>query len=173
MARIRAAVVAGAAAALVALPLPSAYAGAPVPASTSAVQQLLAGLNSIRRAHGLPAFRLSPQLTTAATRHAESMGRLGYFGHDFAGVPFGSWIGRYYPPGGRSWAAGENILWGTRPLTPARAIQIWMHSPGHRENILRGTYREIGIGAVDVDGAPGVYAGLDVTIAVTDFGARS
>jgi uncharacterized protein YkwD len=39
----------------------------------------------------------------------------------------------------------ENIAWGGR-LGGVRSIfRLWMHSPGHRENIL-GPYDEIGIG---------------------------
>ena len=93
------------------------------------------------------------------------------YGHFAGGVPFGTWITRFYAPRGR-WTAGENILWATRPLGAKQAVSMWMNSPGHRANILQASFREIGIGAVNVDGAPGVYGGMNVTIAVTDFGAR-
>jgi uncharacterized protein YkwD len=158
-----------AAAALLALAAPAATSAAPKPAPPSAVQSLLVQLNGIRRAHGLVPFKVSSALTVAAQAHAASMGNQGYFSHDFSGVPFGSWIGRYYPHA--AWA-GENILWGSRPLSVATAVSQWMNSPGHRENILRPTFREIGLGVVNVERAPGVYNGLSVTIAVTDFGAR-
>ena len=101
------------------------------------------------------------------------MSELGYFAHDFGRTPFDSWIQRFYPAHGfRSWTAGENILWATQPLTPRKALDLWMQSPGHRRNILFPDYREVGIATVDVTAAPGVFSGLDVTIAVTDFGAR-
>ncbi len=158
-----------AAVALAAFALAAPAVAAPVPAPTAAVQSLLARLNAIRRAHHLPRFRVSADLTAAAEAHASSMGAIGYFSHDLAGVPFASWITRYYD---HAATAGENILWGTRPLGVATAVGEWMHSPGHRENILRPSFREIGIAVVDVASAPGVYSGDDVTIAVTDFGAR-
>jgi uncharacterized protein YkwD len=39
---------------------------------------------------------------------------------------------------------GENIAAGQ--TTPAKVVDSWMHSPGHRANILRPDFREIGIG---------------------------
>lgn len=43
---------------------------------------------------------------------------------------------------------GENIY--KTPRTPEAAMEGWMRSPGHRENILEGSYRLIGVGfAVD------------------------
>ena len=47
----------------------------------------------------------------------------------------------------QGWALGENLAWGTGSLgTPRGAVQAWIESPGHRANILRRTYRELGIG---------------------------
>jgi uncharacterized protein YkwD len=48
-----------------------------------------------------------------------------------------------------------------------------MKSPGHRKNILTPGWREIGISAVAVRSAPGVFGGRDVVIVTTDFGTRS
>jgi uncharacterized protein YkwD len=142
------------------------------PSATS--QVLLADLNAVRRSHNLPILRVSPELEAAARNHARSMARLGYFDHDFAGLAFASWIQRYYPQlSRRRWTAGENIIWSMQPLTPEDAVRWWMKSPAHRRNILSPEYREIGVAAVDVVRAPGVFQGLDVTIAVTDFGSRS
>ena len=47
-----------------------------------------------------------------------------------------------------------------------------MASTEHRKNILTAKWREIGVAAVHVLGAPGAYKGLDVTIVATDFGVR-
>lgn len=41
-------------------------------------------------------------------------------------------------------AAGENIAMGQR--TPEEVVEDWMHSKGHRENILGGEYKAIGVG---------------------------
>jgi uncharacterized protein YkwD len=49
---------------------------------------------------------------------------------------------------------------------------MWMNSPEHRANILTPRWREVGISAVHVLGAPGTYDGRTVTIITTDFGIR-
>lgn len=39
---------------------------------------------------------------------------------------------------------GENIHRG--PKTPAQAMEEWMGSPGHRDNILNCSFKDIGVG---------------------------
>ena len=47
--------------------------------------------------------------------------------------------------------AGENIAMGQR--TPADAVQAWMDSPGHKENILKSEFKHLGAGvAMDNNG---------------------
>jgi uncharacterized protein YkwD len=151
----------------------AARASAPTMPAAATASTLLRDLNRVRVEHNLVPLRYSYDLTVAARSHAQSMSERGYFAHDFAGSPFDAWIRRFYPTRGFTrWVAGENILWSTRPLSAGRAISVWMQSPGHRRNILDPAYREIGVATVDVSDAPGVFGGLDVTIAVTDFGAR-
>ncbi len=53
-----------------------------------------------------------------------------------------------------------------------RALKLWLASPEHRKNLVDPTWREIGVSAVHVAHAPGVYHGRDVTIVTTDFGVR-
>ena len=76
----------------------------------------------------------------------------------------------YARPGG--WAVGENLLWASGPLAAAEAIAMWMESPGHRRNMLTASWRDVGLGAVSVPAAPGVYQGFDVVIVTMDFGTR-
>jgi uncharacterized protein YkwD len=66
---------------------------------------------------------------------------------------------------------GENIHWGIESeATPVRIVKDWMESPGHRENILRPAFTEVGVGVAndapepDVRGRVGVYT--------TVFGGR-
>ena len=160
----------GAAAVALAVTVPARAAAAPSarPAAHEA-QALLAGLNAIRRAHGLKPFGLSAQLSRAAVAHAGSMAAKGYFDHDSAdGTPWDDRIARYYP-----WAKtarlAENILWAPDSAGPGAMIHTWMASHGHRANILTAAFDEIGIGVVAKAAAPGVYEGRDVEIAVTDF----
>ena len=45
-------------------------------------------------------------------------------------------------------------------------------SPPHRQNILTREWREVGISAVHVDAAPGVFGRRSVWIVTADFGVR-
>ena len=58
------------------------------------------------------------------------------------------------------------------PLSPERAVQMWMNSPGHRAIILDRGWTQIGLSAVHVTNAGGTYGGRDVTILTADFGTR-
>jgi uncharacterized protein YkwD len=96
-----------------------------------------------------------------------------YFSHDsLSGASFVDRIRRTgYLSGPRSWIVGENLAWGSGDRSsPASIVRAWMHSPGHRANILQGRFREVGIGLAS--GAPESVAGPAATYA-TDFGARS
>ncbi len=89
------------------------------------------------------------------------MVRRHYFGH-------GDFAGRIRRAGYRGWTLGENIAWGSLQWsTPAAIVDMWMHSPGHRANILRPQFREIGIGIAV--GAPQRCVGGAATY-TTDFG---
>ncbi len=90
---------------------------------------------------GLLAVVVNKNLQRAAEDHAADMASRGYFSHDFPpGVPFGSWIGRYWQG-----AAGENIALGYS--TPVAVVAGWMASPGHRSNVL-GSWSVTGLAAV-------------------------
>lgn len=61
--------------------------------------------------------------------------------------------------------AGENLA---RDFSNASsAVEAWMASPSHRENMLSAKYREIGIGVVE-----GELNGVDTTIIVQFFGTK-
>jgi len=137
--------------------------------------QVLVELNAIRSRHGLKPLRLSKPLSAAADIHSRSMGTLGFFAHDSRdGSAFWKRVQRFYSPDGyQTWSVGENLLWSSGPLSAAEALRLWMKSPGHRQNILTGRWREIGLSALKVSAAPGVYGGRDVVIITTDFGTRS
>ncbi len=53
----------------------------------------------------------------------------------------------------RSWLVGENLAWGeTSRSSPRSIVRAWMHSHGHRANVLNPRFRELGAGVAD--GAP-------------------
>lgn len=137
---------------------------------TNVLQQL----NGIRESHGLSPLKLSIRLTGAADAHSVDMADSGYFDHSSPdGTPFWKRIDRWYGSAGYAyWSVGENLVWGSPNLSVTRAVSLWMGSPEHRANILSRRWREIGVSAVHVAAAPGVYHGLPATIITTDFGAR-
>ena len=127
--------------------------------------------NQVRAEHRLPALRENRRLRKAAVSHAKDMVRNGYFEHT---TPEGTTmvdriLRARYVREDAGWALGENLAWGTGSLgTPRGAVQSWMDSPGHRANILKRSYRELGVGVVL--GVPvSDAAGATYTV---DFGVR-
>lgn len=164
-------------AALVAVVVPSTAAPASDQAQgslTSLESGVLQQLNKIRASHHLTLLKESVRLDGAADAHSREMGADGYFEHtSFDGTAFWKRIDHWYGSDGyTSWSVGENLLWSSPGVDSVAALKLWMASPEHRANILKETWREIGISAVHVDNAPGAYHDLPVTIITTDFGAR-
>lgn len=136
--------------------------------------QVLVAVNRFRAAHGLVALRESAGLDGSARQHSLEMGRLGYFAHASAdGTAFWRRIRRYYTSGGHSyWSVGENLVWRAPTLGAAGAMKLWIGSRPHLANLLSRQWRQIGISAVSVGHAPGVYGGQRAIIITTDFGVR-
>jgi len=127
--------------------------------------------NRERSARGLRPLRENGKLRRAALGHSADMVAGGYFAHDSrAGADMAERILRTGYARNRSWSLGENIAWGTGSLATAAEIQrAWMESPGHKANILRRQFREIGIGIAV--GAP-IGSGGDGATYTADFGVR-
>ena len=130
-----------------------------------------------RYSHGEPYLRALAETTgfgVAAFEHSQQMARRGFFAHRSAdGSSFAERVRHYYGPGGyRYWSIGENLIWSSGMLAPSGVVESWMRSPGHRTVLLDSRWRELGISAVQVEDAPGVYQGMDVTIVTADFGVR-
>jgi uncharacterized protein YkwD len=137
------------------------------------VRSTLCLLNHARGRHGLKRLHLSHRLAYAARNHSADMARRGYFSHDsLSGASFLDRIRRAgYLRRARVWTVGENIAWGTGVLaTPRSIVRAWMHSPGHRANILNPRFREIGLGITY--NAPVRVAGRPAATYTTDFGMR-
>ena len=129
--------------------------------TASAIQATLCLLNTQRAKHHLPPLRENTKLDRAARGHSHAMVNHHYFDH-------GDFAGRIYRAGYQGYTLGENIAWGSLQYsTPESIVDLWMHSPGHRENILRAKFRDIGIGIAD--GAPERGVGGAATY-TTDFG---
>jgi uncharacterized protein YkwD len=134
---------------------------------TQARHATLCLLNQQRTSRGIRKLHDNARLTVASQRHADDMARRNYFDH-------GDFVGRikaaHYLSGARGYTLGENIAWGSwQYATPAGIVDMWMHSPGHRANILNGGFRDIGLGIAR--GAPA--SGQDnAGTYVTDFGTK-
>ena len=142
----------------------------PCAADASPRASTLCLINAERTARGLRPLSLDGRLSTAARRHSQDMVANRYFAHDSrSGARFSARIARTGWMRGRgSWSVGENLGWGSGTRsTPRSIVAAWMHSAGHRQNILSAKFRVIGIGIAR--GAPvSVPAGVTYT---TDFGS--
>jgi uncharacterized protein YkwD len=141
----------------------STHAGLNAP-SAAQERAMLCLTNRARGERGLAELTAARPLTRAADHKSADILRCGEFSHEACGRPFAYWMDRF---GFSGCAEAENIAWGTGPLGSVRSIfRAWMHSPGHRENIL-GPYEQSGIGlrVGRLDG----YAGAHVW--TQDFGA--
>jgi uncharacterized protein YkwD len=125
-------------------------------------------LNAERTSKGLAPLKLNTSLTKASRLMAGLMVKQHFFAHD---TPDGrNVLDRVRPTGyiRGNWSLGENIAWGSGSLASPRAIvNGWMHSTGHRENILRAAFHDIGIGIKLGAPGPGLSGGATY---VTDFG---
>ncbi|HYZ27666.1 MAG TPA: CAP domain-containing protein, partial [Thermoleophilaceae bacterium] len=145
----------------------------PTPQNVARVSDVIFCLmNAMRANAGLPPLQEQDELAQASVEHSQDMVDHEYFAHD-------SQDGRdlvarlkavaYIPTSGQ-WVVGENLAWGSGTLaTPSALVNAWMNSPGHRENLLAGDYREVGMGVVFGTPRSDVPDGVTVT---TDFWMR-
>jgi uncharacterized protein YkwD len=133
-------------------------------------------INGRRLRVGAPRLRYNRCLDRAAERHARDMVRRRYFAHTShrGGTPLQRARAAGYVPRSGRWSVGENLGWGAGAgATPAPIVRAWMRSPGHRANIMRHGYRDVGVAVVR--GAPIRSAGGPRSARATyvvEFGAR-
>ena len=124
------------------------------PASASAVATEVVDRTNVERTrHGRTALRPSPQLMRAAQIHAEQMARAGQLAHVLPGAAYPRTDDRLAAADYRWQMYGENVALGQS--NAAEVLKGWMHSPGHRTNILNRDFTEMGAGyAIDRAGRP-------------------
>ena len=127
-------------------------------------QKLIELANDDREKVGLPKLRNSTELTSAAYAKANDMLKTQYWDH-FG--PNGETPWQFISDAGYEYVyAGENLAKG---FTSNSGIHdAWMASPTHRDNILSGNYKEIGIAIVE-----GELLGEDTILVVQMFGNRT
>lgn len=131
-------------------------------------------INEERTSYGLQPVTPNSDLRQAALSHSNEMVNQGYFAHTSpAGLTFMDRIeATGYLRSARTWVVGENLVWGSGPLsTPESLVTAWMNSPPHRENLLRDRFREIGIAAVV--GTPEKSTDLTGVTVSSEYGYRS
>jgi hypothetical protein len=117
--------------------------------------------NKDREGDGLADLTVSPILEEAARMKAEHMAMNEYFAHTSPdGLNPWYW---FYRAGYNFINAGENLA--VNFVDSGDVEQAWMNSPGHRANIMNGSFTEIGIAAV-----PGHYKGKKTIFVVQLFG---
>ncbi|HLG54911.1 MAG TPA: CAP domain-containing protein [Vicinamibacterales bacterium] len=113
-------------------------------ASSDVATSLVQLTNSERSTAGLAAMRANTRLMQAAQLHADQMARMDKLAHELSGAQYPRPQDRLAAAGYLWQAYAENIAMGQS--TAAAAMDGWMHSSGHRANILNPSLAEIGIG---------------------------
>lgn len=138
-------------------------AGAP---SAAQERAMLCLVNHARQGRGLEPLVSLTSLNRAADRKSADILRCDEFSHEACGRPFTYWMSHF---GYHGCTEGENIAWGGGGFArPISIFRLWMHSQGHRENIL-GPYKDTGIGLRigTLEGTSGAHVWTE------DFGSRS
>lgn len=112
----------------------------------SQTEQVLSIVNQERQNAGCAPLRSDSRLVAAAQGHSSDMARRGYFSHD---TPEGKTFDVRIKEAGYAQPGAENIAMGQR--SAEEVMDAWMHSDGHRRNILNCDLSTIGIG-LDTDG---------------------
>jgi len=133
-------------------------------ASSSIEEAVIAQMNRERAAFGLRPLRVNAQLALAAEDRIHDLFAKHYFNHVSPdGMQPFVWARRR----GYDYSViGENLATGYPTAT--RVVDGWMHSPGHRANILGRSFDEVGVAVAD--GSPvGEYGGPTYVVL---YGAR-
>jgi len=110
--------------------------------------------NAARAQEGLAPLRPNDALMKSAQDYAVALAPGDCFAHDCPPVP--AQRDRIAQAGYGGWKRiGENIAAGDR--TAEAVMAGWLDSPGHRANILRPEYTEIGVGVATGTGKYGTY----------------
>lgn len=143
-------------------------------------KRLHAQVNKERKRQGLSALAWSEALSRIAMQHSRDMANRNYLSHE---SPEGKGFSYRYQQGGyvceiragmMVYTGAENIAlshlyksmttkdgiayynWNSAQEIAQRAVDGWMNSPGHRENILAPYWRQEGIG-IEIDPGNKIY----------------
>ena len=109
--------------------------------------------NAERTHYRRAALRANPRLMRAAQLQADQMAEAGQMAHVLPDARYPRTEDRIAAANYRWQTVGENVAFGQ--ANAAKVLDSWMHSHGHRTNILNSTFTEMGAGyAVDRTGRP-------------------
>ena len=120
--------------------------------------KLLERINALRAAGAVcgstvyspaPALNWSNMLLAAAAAHASDMAKNDFFSH--TGSDGSSFDQRIAITGYRLAAGGENIAGGQTSVQAV--ITSWINSPGHCQNLMSRSYRDVGVACARSDAA--------------------
>jgi uncharacterized protein YkwD len=123
-------------------------------AASSRVAADVIKLTNVERTHyRRPALRANPRLMRAAQLQADQMAQASHMAHVLPDAQYPRTEDRIAAADYRWQTVGENVAFGQ--ANAAKVLDSWMHSRGHRTNILNSTFTEMGAGyAVDRTGHP-------------------
>ena len=123
------------------------YAAAPnVAPATSDERRIFDLINQARRAQGYAPLMWDAEATRLARQHSEDMARFNYLAHE--GPDGRNLVMRAHALGLSGWGAlAENIAYNQGFDDPAGfAVERWLKSEKHRENIMRAGFTHTGLG---------------------------
>jgi uncharacterized protein YkwD len=125
-------------------------------------RQLLDAANRERTAAGLQSLKWDDALAAAAREHARLLARENVLSHQLPGEP--SLEQRVAQAGAKYAMVAENVAIGPNP---EEIHDGWMHSPGHRKNILNADATAVGIATTR--GSGGLFAVQDFSREVANL----
>jgi uncharacterized protein YkwD len=138
----------------------------------TAKRMIVCLLNFERTARGLGPLSQNALLDAASQAHSNDMVERHFFKHDAPDgtTPQDRMAAAGYVPGPNG-MTGENIAWGEDTAgSPASIVDELMHSPHHRDNILRPQFTEVGVGLTLGDPPRREPTDLPSATYTTDFG---
>jgi uncharacterized protein YkwD len=140
----------------------SSTAALPSTQLSASEQALFDDANRERSKEDLPPLKWNALLASAARHHAEIMAQHSAISHQFPGEP--ALVQRIAAVGARFSTVAENIAAGQ---DVGDIHYGWMHSPGHRANILDPKLTALGVAVVEARGR--LFAVQDFSLAVPEL----
>ncbi|MFA6228326.1 MAG: CAP domain-containing protein [Patescibacteria group bacterium] len=129
----------------------------------AAAQEIVQLTNTYRQSLELNDLSVNPRLTQAAIDRAKDILAKQYFGHISPdGKKFSDWV---KDTGYKYFYVGENLAIDFN--NSQEVFEAWLKSDGHRQNLERGEYQEIGVASLR-----GEFKNQPTSVVVQLFGSR-